>query len=416
MGANVSGDDFSRPDGMRFLLEACQDLNIDADLTSILMACSREIKVDLPIRRDDGTLTHFSGYRVHHHNALGPYKGGLRYHPDVNIEEFRWLARLMSLKTSLVGLPLGGAKGGIDCDPRLLSRKELQQLTRYFVRKVHRDIGPNLDIPAPDVGTNAQIMAWIHDEYSTIYGFSPAAVTGKPIQIGGAIGRETATGYGVAIVMEEYAKHQAEALEGATVVIQGFGNVGRHAARALAKKGARIVAVSDRGGAVFKEGGLDIDAVCAHKDRTRSVAGVVGAESIAAATLFALDCDYLVPAAIGHDIDVAEAKLISARVVVEAANNPTTYEAAQVLMEKGVVVLPDILVNPGGVIVSYCEWVQNLQQVQWSEQRVADELSARLQDACARVLAVETGRGCGLRNAAYAIAITRLKDAICTLL
>ena len=401
-------------DGLRFLIDACQRLELDAEMTEILAASSREIKVDLPIRGDDGSITHFSGYRVQHHNVFGPYKGGLRYHPDIGLEDLRWLACLMSLKTALMELPLGGAKGGIDCDPRVLSRSELQQLTRYFVRKIHRNIGPYLDIPGPDAGTDAQVMAWIQDEYSVLYGNSPGAVTGKPVLLGGSEGRDSATGRGVALIMNEFAKHRAEELTGLSASIHGFGNVGRNAAFDLKARGMRIIAVSDSHGAVYNQTGLDIERLAQHKDATGTVTGFTEAEAFSHHDLLTLECDYLIPAAIGRDIDEGLAGKIAARVVVEAANNPTTYAAHRMLEERDIVVLPDILVNAGGVIVSYFEWVQNLQQVTWSADRVSTELASKLQKACARVFAVETGRGGGYRSSAYEVAITRLKQGICT--
>lgn len=403
-------------DGIRFLKDACRRLDIDPELTGILISPSREIRVELPIRRDDGSITHFSGYRVQHDNALGPYKGGLRYHPNVTIEELRWLACLMSLKTALVQLPLGGAKGGIDCDPRLLSSTELQQLTRYFVRKMHRNFGPNIDIPAPDVGTDPSVMAWFHDEYSVLYGYSPAAVTGKPVLIGGCEGRESATGEGVGIVMHEYAKHRAEQLEDRTAVVQGFGKVGLHAALDLESRGMRVIAVSDSRGAIQNSNGIDIEKLIRHKEETGSVAAFTEAESISHADLFTLDCDYLVPAAVGGDVTEAVAQEISAKVVVEAANNALSYEASKLLEANGITVLPDILVNSGGVIVSYFEWVQNLQQTRWKRDHVSAELQATLQNACTRVFALETGKKCGFRAAAFDIAVSRLRDAICTIM
>lgn len=410
----MGGAEEFEQDGIRFLYEACNRLDVEPELTGILVSPSREIRVELPIRRDDGSVTHFSGFRVQHHNALGPYKGGLRYHPSVNMEELRWLACLMSLKTALVQLPLGGAKGGIDCDPRALSPSELQQLTRYFVRKMHRDFGPNIDIPAPDVGTDAKVMAWIHNEYSVIYGYSPAAVTGKPVLIGGSEGRESATGRGVGIVMHEYAKHRAEELEGKTVAVQGFGNVGANLAVDLSLRGMRVIAVSDSKGGVYATSGLNIELLRQHKQETGSVAGFGEAEAISNADLFKLDCDYFVPAALGGDITEAVAREMNTKVIVEAANNAVTYEASQVLQANDVVVLPDILVNSGGVIVSYFEWVQNLQQMPWTADRVSAELHSTLQNACTRVFAVETGKKCGFRGAAFDIAVTRLRDAICT--
>lgn len=269
----------------------------------------------------------------------------------------------MSLKAALVRLPLGGAKAGIDCDPRKLSRSELQQLTRYFVRKMRRNLGPNIDIPAPDVGTDPQNMAWIRDEYSVLYAFSPAAATAKPILIGGAEGRESAAGQGVGIVLDEYAQHPAETLKGKRAVIQGFGNVGSHTAFDLASRGMKIIAIGDSQGAVFNPEGLDLDKLSEHKRESGSVAESGAAQPIKEEALFSLPCDNLIPATVGQDIDEASARRISAGVIVKAANNPFSYEGARVLGERGIVVLPDIPVNSGGVIVSYFEWVQNLQQM-----------------------------------------------------
>lgn len=396
-----------------FLNDTCKSLDIGDELKSILIAPSREIRVELPLKRDDGSYSHFSGYRVQHHNALGPYKGGLRFHPDVTLEESRQLACLMSLKTALAGLPLGGAKGGIDCDPHDLSRDELQRLTRYFVRKMHHNMGPNTDIPAPDIGTNAQVMAWIQDEYSVLYGFSPAAVTGKPVLIGGSQGRESATGDGVGIVMNEYAIHRAEILDGGTAVIQGFGNVGLHTALDLARRGMKILAISDSRGAVHDSEGLDIGKLVAHKAATGAVTGFANSDTISDNELLGIECDYLIPAALGNTITAKNAKSLRARVVAEAANNPISYEADPILTEQGIVVLPDILVNSGGVIVSYYEWVQNLQQMPWPASRVSEELTKTLQASCNQVFAIETGKHCGFRAAAYEVAVERLRDAIC---
>lgn len=396
----------------QFLRDACDRLGYDETVFQMLSGASREIRVELPLRRDDGRIDTFHGYRVQHDNALGPYKGGLRYHPTVNIEELRWLACLMTLKCALVDLPLGGAKGGIDCDPKDLSLRELQALTRYFTQKFHNNIGPNNDIPAPDVGTDAQVMAWIHDEYSRIYGYTPAVVTGKPTLIGGARGREGATGRGVGIVVGAYARHRAEDLKGKVAVIQGFGNVGQNAARALRDQGIVIVAVSDSGGAIMSSQGLDIDALIAHDREKDTVVGFADSKPIDQAELLQLECDFLVLAALGGVLDRTTTKKVKARVVVEGANAPTTHDGDRILNDNGIIVLPDIIANAGGVIVSYFEWVQNLQQMPWEIERVDQGLIDRLEGSCDRIFAVATGQDCTYRQAAYAIATERLKDAI----
>ena len=398
-----------------YLREATKMLGYEEQDFHLLAGLSREIRVELPLQLDDGSIEIFYGYRVQHHNALGPYKGGLRYHPTVNIEELRWLACLMSLKTALVELPLGGAKGGIDCDPKLLSRRELRSLTRYFVQKLHRSIGPNLDILAPDVGTNAQTMAWIQNEYSTIYGHSPAAaVTGKPVIVGGSAVRERATGQGVAIVMNEYARHRANELKGTTAIIQGFGEVGRHCAIDLHNRGVAIVGISDSRGGVANKKGIDIGALAEHQMRAGSIVGFEGAQPIDRQKVLELQCNYLIPAALGGIIDKSLAKKIKADVVVEGANNPTTYDGDVVLRDRGIVVLPDILANAGGVVVSYFEWVQNIQQLPWKDETVEEGLSEKLVKACENVFAVAMGQGCSYREAAYQIATKRLKDALWT--
>jgi glutamate dehydrogenase (NAD(P)+) len=406
------GDNDARSSHAFFLKRACDRLGYGAQEYEILLNPSREIRVELPLRRDDGGLSVFTGYRVQHHNARGPYKGGLRYHPETDMQDMRALACLMSLKTALVNIPFGGAKGGINCDSSMLSERELESLTRRLTSKIHRNIGPNTDIPAPDVGTNAKIMAWISDEYSKIYGFTPAAVTGKPIDLGGSLGREDATGRGVAIVIREYAKHRAEALEGKTAVIQGFGNVGRHAAHCLAELGVKIVGVSDTRGGVHNDNGLAVDALLAHKSATGEVAGFEQGQPIDGQALLELACDYLVPAALGDVVTAENAPRLQARVVVEAANAPVTHEADLYLENAGIPVLPDILANAGGVIASYFEWVQNLQQFPWTLEEVHGRLAQKLEHAVAEVMALATGQGCSLRDAGYMIATRRLKDAL----
>lgn len=399
-------------DNSQFLKEAAGRLGYGDHEYRLLAGLSREVRVALPLQRDDGSIDIYSGYRVQHHNALGPYKGGLRYHPSVNLEELRWLACLMSLKTALVELPLGGAKGGIDCDPKLLSRRELRSLTRYFVQKLHRNIGPNLDIPAPDVGTTAQVMAWIQDEYSVIYGYTPGVVTGKPTLVGGAAGREGATGHGLGMVMHEYARHRADVLQGKTAVVQGFGNVGRHAALDLRERGVQVIAVSDSTGGVFNMAGLEIDALARHKNETGSVVAFQAAETIGNMELLELPCDYLVLAALGGAVNQTIAGKVQARVVVEGANSPVTFAGDRVLRDNGVVVLPDILASSGGVIVSYFEWVQNIQHMPWPEEKIQEGLTSKITKACDNVFAVATGQECSYREAAHEIATRRLKDAL----
>jgi len=397
-----------------YLESACQRLGYDGSIYELLLVASREIAVELPLRRQDGSLVVYRGYRVQHHNARGPYKGGLRFHPSIDMEESRGLACLMSLKCALLDLPFGGAKGGIDCDPSSLRERELEELVRKFVQKMHRNIGPNLDIPAPDVGSDARVMAWIQDEYSKVYGYSPAVVTGKPVATGGSKGRESATGDGVGIVVECWARQRGTSLAGKSVVIQGFGNVGSHAARALAARGMRLRALSDvRGGVLADAGeGLDLEAVLAHHRKTGSVVGAPGGRPIENHELLELACDLLVPAALGGAITEDNAGRIQARAIAEAANGPVSEDADRVLCERGIPILPDILVNAGGVTVSYFEWVQNLQQLSWELEEVQSRLRARLETAAGAVFDSAGAESCSLREAAYCIATRRLKDAL----
>ena len=389
---------------------ACRSLGYPDSTTELLMLAAREIRAELPLVRDDGSIAVFNGYRVQHHNARGPYKGGLRFHPEIDLDESRALAALMTLKTALVDVPFGGAKGGIDCDPTALSDRELEQLTRKFVTKFHRLIGPNLDIPAPDMGTDARVMAWIQDEYSKIYGYSPAVVTGKPVGIGGSVGREDATGRGVAIVVDTVAGQLGRDLSGATVAVQGFGNVGAHAATAFAAAGMKVVAIGDRDGAVHDPDGLDVAALTASSTRARPLDLDAG-RRIDGDELLALDVDVLVPAAVGGAIHSGNVGSVRARWVVEAANSPVTAAADRVLCEKGVVVVPDILANAGGVVVSYFEWVQNLQQLAWGLPEIHERLAHRLSDAAVAVCQEAEQESCALRMAAYRLAVARVKSA-----
>ncbi len=393
-----------------FFSAACRSLGYTDATYELLSLSSREIRAELPLVHDDGSLSVFNAYRVQHHNARGPYKGGLRFAAEVELDEMRGLASLMTLKTALVDLPFGGAKGGIDCDPSVLSARELEQLTRKFVGKLHRLIGPNLDVPAPDMGTDAQVMAWIHDEYAKIYGYSPAVVTGKPVSVGGSVGREEATGLGVAIVVAAIADREGRDLHGRTVAIQGFGNVGTHAAAALADLGMRIVAVSDRGGGVHRADGLPVDELMGVAARREPVMAVTG-EAITNDELLSLDVDLLVPAAVGGVIHSGNADGIRARMIVEAANGPVTAQADAVLVERGIPIVPDILANAGGVVVSYFEWVQNLQQVAWDLDAVHERLRHRLLTATGAVCDEAAQADVAWRLAAYRIATAKVKTA-----
>jgi glutamate dehydrogenase (NAD(P)+) len=391
-----------------FFSDACDALGYDESTTEVLLLASRETRAEVPLRRDDGSISVFSAYRVQHHNALGPYKGGLRYHPDLDLDEARGLACLMTLKAALVDVPFGGAKGGIDCDPSTLSNRELERLTRGFVGKLHRLIGPNRDIPAPDVGTNPQVMAWILDEYSKLHGHSPAVVTGKPPIIGGSEGRLEATGRGVGIVLETLARHRGESLTDATVAIQGFGNVGSNAARFVTELGMTVIAVSNSSGGVRRDSGFTTQELAeAAAEPGRLPLG----DAISNDTLLALDCDHLITAALGGAITSTNAIDVRSRIVVEAANAPITAKAHAMLTERGVIVVPDILANAGGLIVSYFEWVQNLQQFSWTLDEVNDRLRLRLENATARVLARSAQDDIDQRAAAYRIATARVKEA-----
>lgn len=395
-----------------FLSAACERLGYSKTITSLLTLAAMEIKVEIPIVRDNGELAIYSGYRVQHQSARGPCKGGLRYHPQVDLDEVRGLASLMTMKTALVNIPLGGGKGGISCDPRTFSPRELEVLTRKFVKRIHREIGPNSDIMAPDMGTNAQVMGWIHSEYSAIYGHSPAAVTGKPLSLGGSAGRETATGDGIGIVVREYAKHHNLTLDGMTAVIQGFGNVGINAARALQRLGVRVIAISDSRSAVYRPEGIDLETLVQRKRERGSLADVTGHQEIETAALLETECDLLVPAALENAITEKNAGRVSARTVVEAANGPLTCEADSMLRERGIEVVPDILANAGGVIVSYFEWVQNLQREVWPAERVSSELDRIIGDAARGVFLHSREKGLDLRSAAFDIAVARVKEAL----
>jgi glutamate dehydrogenase (NAD(P)+) len=395
-----------------FLLRACSDLGYDEVTTRLLQLADKEIRLELPLWRADGSLSVYHAYRVQHDDARGPFKGGVRYHPSVDMDEVRGLATLMTLKTALVDVPFGGAKGGIDCDPGELSRRELEDLTRRFTERLHRELGPNRDIPAPDLGTDAQVMAWIADEYAKMYGHTPAVVTGKPIALGGSRGRDEATGRGLVTVLAAFWAVAGISLADRTAAIQGFGNVGGHAATALVDAGARVIAVDDRDGGVHDPDGLDVAALLDHRERHGTVAGFAGGRPLTDADLLALECDVLVPAALGGCITTDNAGRVAAGTIAEGANSPLTPAAHDELTERGVEVIPDILANAGGVVVSYFEWVQNLQRMSWSLDEVRARARSKLETATGEVVALARERDYDLRRAAYVIAVERLREAV----
>ena len=391
---------------------AASTMQLSSSIIRLFETPQREVKVGLTIEMDNGDVQTFQGYRVQHDNARGPWKGGLRYHPHVDPDEVKALASLMTWKTAVIDVPFGGAKGGITVDPKQLSQAELERLTRVFVDKIHDVIGPQRDIPAPDVNTGAQHMAWIYDQYSKIHGHSPGVVTGKPVDLYGSLGRESATGRGVAFAIREVLKVHNKPVEGATVAIQGFGNVGSWAAQILVEMGAKIVAVSDVGGSIHNPKGLEIHALTKHVATTGSVVGFEDSKKLGDADAVLLsDVDVLVPAALGGVITRDNARDIRAKFIVEGANGPTTPEADAILHERGVVQVPDIYANAGGVTVSYFEWVQNLQQFTWTEEEVNQKLEIRMVRAFDTIWRVATEKNVSLRTAAFIVAIGRVGKA-----
>ena len=389
-------------------------MGLDDDLRLFLRTPQRELIVHFPVQMDDGHMRIFTGFRVHHNMAKGPTKGGIRYHPDVTLDECRALAMWMSWKCALMNLPYGGAKGGVIVDPKTLSLRELEKMTRRYTTEISPFIGPERDIPAPDVGTNAQVMAWIMDTYSMHRGHSiPAVVTGKPIAIGGSVGREYATGLGVTYVTRSLLKQRfGSTLDDTTVAIQGFGNVGSWTARTMHERGARIVGVSDQYGGIYNKKGLDLRNLTRYMTESGTVTGYPGADTITNQELLELAVDVLVPAALEGQITKENAGGIRARIIAEGANGPTTPEADQILQDKGITVIPDILCNAGGVVVSYFEWVQSLQSFFWDEGEVRRNMEKKLLDNLDAVVGVTTRRKCDLRTAAYTIAIERIVEAV----
>jgi glutamate dehydrogenase (NAD(P)+) len=398
---------------MRYFELAADHLGLEAGVRAVLKSARREVQVQIPVRLADGGLHVFSGYRVQHNGARGPYKGGMRYHEEVNLDEVRALAALMSWKTAVVGVPFGGAKGGVNCPAGRLGPDELERITRSFIDKIASVIGPTRDILAPDVNTNAQVMAWMMDEYSKLHGHTPAIVTGKPIALGGSLGRDSATGRGVVCCFAQAARAIGLRPEGARVVVQGFGNVGSWVARLICELGCVLVGVADLNGAIHSDAGIDPHALLAHMRGGGELPEFAGSgvERVAGDDLVGLDCEVLVPAALGGTIHAANADRIRARLVIEGANGPTTPAGDAILRDKGVLVVPDILANAGGVIVSYFEWAQNLQHVGWEEPEVNDRLARILAAAYQGVAARAETDAVGMRLAAYAIGIERVLEA-----
>ncbi len=395
----------------QFIQQAMVGLKLDPHYTTLLATPSREIRVELAIQLDNGTIGNFIGYRVQHDDSRGPFKGGLRYHPEVEIDEVRSLASLMTWKTAVADVPFGGAKGGIQVDPSTLSQGELERLTRRFVDQLGSTIGPNEDIPAPDMNTNAQVMAWIFDQYSKRNGFSPAVVTGKPLALHGSLGREAATGRGCYFAIREVLKTAGRDFTQTRFAIQGFGNVGSWFAKFVAEAGGKIVAVSDAHGGVQNAQGIDIPLLLAHHKTTGKVINCAGTRPISNEELLVSDCDVLVPAALGHAIHEKNAGQVRASYVLEAANGPVTFEADEILTQRSIVCLPDIWVNGGGVTVSYFEWVQNTQNFKWTEGKVNAELETRMVDAYRGICDMQAELKCNVRTAAFALGVSRVKAA-----
>ena len=391
--------------------EALQKLGYDEAMYELLKEPIRMMEVRIPVRMDDNTVKVFTGYRAQHNDAVGPTKGGVRFHPGVTDEEVKALSMWMTLKCGIVDLPYGGGKGGVTCDPREMSMGEIERLSRGYVRAIGQIVGPTKDIPAPDVFTNAQIMAWMMDEYSRMDQFnSPGFITGKPLVLGGSQGRDRATAQGVTIVINEAAKKRGIDMVGARVVIQGFGNAGSFLAKFLNDQGAKVIGISDAYGALYDPNGLDIDYLLDRRDSFGTVTTLFE-NTISNEELLELECDILVPAAIENQITSENAHNIKAKIVVEAANGPTTSEATRILYERGILLVPDVLASAGGVTVSYFEWVQNNQGYYWTEEEVNEKLLKKMVDAFENIYEVATTRNINMRLAAYMVGVRRTAEA-----
>lgn len=390
---------------------AVERMGLPDDLRPVFWSPYREVTVQIPVKLTDGKVHVFSGYRIQHNGARGPYKGGVRFHPEVDIDEVRALASLMTWKTAVAGVPFGGAKGGVNCPAADLEQSELQAITRSFMDKIQKVLGPTRDIPAPDVNTNAQTMAWMMDEYGKLHGHTPSIVTGKPIELEGSYGREAATGRGCVFMFREAAPQIGLNPAETSFVVQGFGNVGSWAARIMQQLGCTMVGASDVSGAIRSEEGIDAEKLAEFVKGGGTLTEFEGTEKIPAEDLFAIECDVLIPAALGGTIHEGNADKINCKMVIEGANSPTTPAADQILHDKGVHVIPDVMANAGGVVCSYFEWVQNLQHFRWTEREVNDKLGTIMRRAYREVSGRSKEEKLSLRHAAYLIGIERVVEA-----
>ena len=390
---------------------AVENLGLKSNIARALEMPDRELKVEIPFRKDNGEIDSVVGFRVQHNNTRGPFKGGIRYHHHVDIEEVRSLATLMTWKTALIDIPYGGGKGGIGINPGDYSKTELERISRKFFRAIDPIIGVNIDIPAPDVNTNAQVMSWFMDEYSQTHGYTPGIVTGKPLELGGSEGREAATGRGTAIITREAAEKWNIDLKGAKVVVQGFGNVGSYAAKFLHEYGCKIIGVSDISGGLYEPEGFDVDELFDYNYEHRTIDGYQQGKKITNEELLALECDFLIPAALGSAINEQNVDSLNCKIIIEAANGPVTGEAADKLWKKKIAIIPDILTNAGGVTVSYFEWVQNLQQFKWPESEINEKLEQKMVNAFNEVYAVKENKKVPMRIASFMVAIDRVSTA-----
>jgi len=403
-------------EALKQLEMATERLKLDPSIVQMLKHPRRTITVAVPARMDNGSIKVFTGYRVQHNNWRGPHKGGIRYHPDVDLDEVKALAMWMTWKCAVMDLPYGGGKGGVVCNPKEMSKSELERMTRRFTAMLIDDIGPYKDVPAPDVYTDSQTMAWIVDTYSQMRGYyEPGVVTGKPVNVGGSLGRDQATGRGVAICAREAAKEKGVKLGGASVAVQGFGNVGSYAAIILHGWGAKIVALSDSQGGIYSPNGLDPNAVAAFKQKTGKVSGFPGSKEVSNENLLELSCDILIPAALENVITTRNASRINAKIICEGANGPTTTEADQILDERNVLVVPDILANAGGVTVSYFEWLQNLRREHWTLEEVNNKLEAKMAEAFRDTMDLTKKERVPMRISALMLGIGRVADAFARL-
>jgi glutamate dehydrogenase (NAD(P)+) len=405
--------EISNYDIVRHWFNAAADrIGLADDLRAVMLSAYREVQVQIPVRLADGRIHVYAGYRVQHNGARGPYKGGIRYHPEVDLDEVRALAALMTWKTAIAGVPFGGAKGGINAPAGDLARDEVEKITRSFIDKIDKVIGPTRDIPAPDVNTNAQVMAWMMDEYGKLHGHSPAVVTGKPIALEGSYGRESATGRGLVYLFREAAPSLGLTPSESRFVVQGYGNVGSWAARIMQQLGATLVAASDARGAIRNDGGIDSGALARHVAESGRVSDFEGAEPVGPEDFLRTPCEVFIPAALGGMIHADNAGLLDTKLVLEGANSPTTPTADQILTDKGVFIVPDVMANAGGVVVSYFEWVQNLQHFRWDEREVNDRLGTIMRRAYREVVArSKSAEQLPLRVAAYQVGIERVVEA-----